>query len=160
MPDYSLSNTTETAPATISALSLTGSVTANSKIYDGTTAATLATRNLSGVSEVDVDADRWQTPRSTARTSHRRPPLLDSPDPRPLSAGNYTLGNTTNRFGHNFRLAPDGKCHRKQQTYDGTTAATLATSGLLTGVLGSRRRHFRPAAPPRSIARMSPRQTR
>ena len=44
--NYTLNNTTETAPATISALSLTGSVTANNKTYDGTTAATLATHAL------------------------------------------------------------------------------------------------------------------
>src|SRR5206468_9673747 len=34
---------------TVAPKGLTGSITANSKIYDGTTAATIATRTLSGV---------------------------------------------------------------------------------------------------------------
>ena len=49
-----LGNTTETASATISALSITGSVTANSKTYDDTTAATLTSRTLTGVLGSDV----------------------------------------------------------------------------------------------------------
>jgi hypothetical protein len=40
--------------ADITALSVTGSFTAANKVYDGTTAATIATRSLSGASGGDV----------------------------------------------------------------------------------------------------------
>src|SRR5262249_41284321 len=42
-------NTTATTTADITAVTITGSVTANNRAYDGTTAATLATRTLTGV---------------------------------------------------------------------------------------------------------------
>ncbi len=45
--NYSV-NATTTATADISALAITGSVTANNKVFDGTTAATIATRTLTG----------------------------------------------------------------------------------------------------------------
>src|SRR5262249_27080330 len=42
-------NTSASATANISAASLTAVVSANNKVYDGTTNATIATRSLSGV---------------------------------------------------------------------------------------------------------------
>src|SRR5206468_4387521 len=42
-------NTTATTTANITPATVTGSITANNKIYDGTTAATIANRTLSGV---------------------------------------------------------------------------------------------------------------
>jgi hypothetical protein len=47
-------NTTATTTASITAASLTASITANNKAYDGTTAAVIATRSLSGVIGSDV----------------------------------------------------------------------------------------------------------
>src|SRR6185503_9791789 len=52
--NYSLSNTTETATANITAGSLTGSFTAANKSYDGGTSASIQTRSLTGVFGLDV----------------------------------------------------------------------------------------------------------
>jgi hypothetical protein len=47
--NYQLAATSATTTADITPATLTGSVTASSKTYDGTTAATIATRTLGGV---------------------------------------------------------------------------------------------------------------
>src|SRR5207249_6278409 len=47
-------NTTASATADITAASVSPSITADNKVYDGTTAATIATRSLSGVLGSDV----------------------------------------------------------------------------------------------------------
>ncbi|OLE63994.1 MAG: hypothetical protein AUG74_13435 [Bacteroidetes bacterium 13_1_20CM_4_60_6] len=47
--NYSLSTTTGTTSANITALHITGSFTASNKPYDGTTSATVLTRSLTGV---------------------------------------------------------------------------------------------------------------
>src|SRR5207249_3810343 len=46
-------NTTASATADITKATVTGSITANSKIYDATTASTISTRSLSGVIGLD-----------------------------------------------------------------------------------------------------------
>src|SRR5207245_4491343 len=52
--NYELSSPTRTATANITPLTITGSFTASSKVYDGTAAATIATRWLTGVIAPDV----------------------------------------------------------------------------------------------------------
>src|SRR5262249_58959206 len=46
--NYTLANTTATTTANISPLAITGSITVSDKVYDGTTAAAIVSRALSG----------------------------------------------------------------------------------------------------------------
>src|SRR5262249_24821590 len=52
--NYHLVNTTATTNADITPLPLTGSITAASKVYDGTTAATITSRSVVGVINGDA----------------------------------------------------------------------------------------------------------
>ena len=51
--NYSLTSTTATATANITPATVTGSVAASDKVYDGTTAATITTRSLTGALGTD-----------------------------------------------------------------------------------------------------------
>ena len=52
--DYSLNNPTETASANITPLSVTGSISANNKVYDGLTTATFTSGPITGVFSGDL----------------------------------------------------------------------------------------------------------
>ena len=67
--NYVLNPTTATATANITAASLTGQITANNKQYDGLTAATLATRAVTGVLSTDVVTASFIPCTSTAARS-------------------------------------------------------------------------------------------
>ncbi len=135
--NYQLSSTTATDTADITAAVLTPSITANNKPYDGTTAATIATRTLTGVlgtedvtltggtaNFADPNVGTW-TVTATGLT-------LSGAD-----AGNYQLSTTTATTTANITakiLTPNITADNKP--YDGTTAATIATRTLI-GVVGT-----------------------
>jgi len=89
-------NTTATATADITAGMVNGSVTANSKIYDGTAAATIATRSLSGA----VAGDSVSLTGGSATFSDKNVGNGKTVNATGLSlsgadAGNYTLASTS-----------------------------------------------------------------
>ena len=57
--NYLLFNPTETATADVTALTVTGSVTASNRFYDTTNVASISARNLPGVLGGDV-VDGWR----------------------------------------------------------------------------------------------------
>jgi subtilase family serine protease len=136
--DYVLSNPTETASATITAFSITGSITANNKIYDGTTSATIATRSLTGV--LGSDAVTLAGGSATFNSKDVASATTVTATGLSLSgaqAGDYTLSNPTETASATITpLSITGSITANSKTYDGTTATTLATR-MLNGVLGS-----------------------
>ena len=136
--NYTLSSTSATTSANITALALTGSITANSKVYDGTTAATLASRSLTGVVSGDSvsltgGSATFNSKDVTAATTVTVTGLTLSG----AQAGNYTLGNPSETASAIITpLTISGSLTASSKTYDGTIAAAVASRSL-TGVLGS-----------------------
>ncbi len=117
---------------------MTPNITADDKPYDGTTAATIATRTLTGV----IGAEDVTLTGGTANfanaivgnwTVTATGLTLSGAD-----AGNYQLSTTTATTTANITAAsiliPSITADNK--IYDGTTAATIATR-TLTGVIGT-----------------------
>jgi len=106
---------------------VTGSITANSKTYDGTTAAMIASRTLSGV----IGADNLSLSGGTATFADRTAGNGKSVTATGLSlsgtaAGNYQLASTsaTTTAGiaaRTLTVSATGE----NKVYDGTTAATV-----------------------------------
>ncbi len=134
--NYSIS-LTATTTASITPLAITGSVTASDKVYDGTTAATIASESLSGVLGSDVvsltvgGATFSDKNVGTNKVVTATGLALNGAD-----AGNYTVNSTATATASITPLAITGSITAEDKVYDGTTTATI-TSGSLSGVLGS-----------------------
>ncbi|PYM06291.1 MAG: hypothetical protein DMD82_09150 [Candidatus Rokuibacteriota bacterium] len=130
-------NSTATTTANITALGITGSITANGKTYDANTAATIATRSLSGVIAPDVVSYVGGTASfnnknvGTGKTVTATSLSLSGAD-----AGNYTVNSTATTTADITALGITGSITANSKTYDANTAATIATRSL-TGVLGT-----------------------
>jgi hypothetical protein len=133
--------TSATATADITPASVTPQITAASKTYDGTTAATLTSQVPLGVLASDattvslnVAAANFDTPNAgTGKTVTATGLGLNG-----SAAANYTLGTTTSATA-SADITPASvtpQITAASKTYDGTTAATL-TSQTLTGVLAA-----------------------
>ncbi len=138
--NYSLSEPTTTADITPATLTVTG-ITAANKIYDGTTAAVLTTSGATLVGVVPGDTVTLDT--SGATGTFATPDvgtgitvtvtglLLTGAD-----AGNYALTEPTTTANITARALDVTGITASNKTYDGTTAATLNTSGAtLEGVV-------------------------
>ena len=135
--NYLLGNTTAMTTSDISALGITGSITAASKIYDGNASAMITSRTLSG--QVSGDAVSYTGGAATfdnknvgiGKTVTATGLTLSGAD-----AGNYTVNSTAMTTADITALAIVGSITANSKTYDGLTAATIATR-TLTGVIGS-----------------------
>src|SRR5205823_3485124 len=128
-------NSSATTTADISALGITGSITANGKTYDANTAATIATRSLSGVIAPDVVSYVGGTASfnnkavGTGKTVSGTGLSLSGAD-----AGNYTVNSTATTTANITALGITGSITASSKTYDGSAAATIL-SRTLAGVL-------------------------
>ncbi len=136
--NYVLSPASATTTANITPLQITGSFTAQNKVYDGTTLATIATRSLSGVLGTDVVSLTGGTAAfvdknvGDGKTVNGTGFSLSGAD-----AGNYTLASASLTATGNITPASVGPVITAQnKVYDGTTAATI-TGRSLTGVFAS-----------------------
>ncbi|HEX3235655.1 MAG TPA: YDG domain-containing protein [Gemmatimonadales bacterium] len=134
--NYVLSATFAITTADITPLTLTGHVTANDKGYDGTTAAVLATRTLTGVLPGDAvtltggNATFDTKDIGTGKTVTATTLVLSGAD-----AGNYVLASTTVTTTADITSATvTGHFTVSDKLYDGTTSATILTR-TLTGVV-------------------------
>jgi len=134
--NYSLTSV-NTTTADITALAITGSITAANKVYDGTTAATILTRSLSGVIGGDAvtyvggSANFDTKDIGTGKTVTATGLGLSSAD-----AGNYTVNTTATNTADITAKALTGSITAANKTYDGNTSATILTRAL-SGVIGS-----------------------
>ncbi len=87
--------TTATASASITALSITGSITANDKVFDGTNTATIATRTLDGVISGDtVSYDGGTATFDTSAVGTNKTVTATGLTLGGADAGNYTVNTT------------------------------------------------------------------
>ena len=137
--NYTLTQPTLTANITPAALAITG-LTANSKVYDGTTAVTLTgTPTLSGLIGNDsVTVNGTATGVFlTKAVGNNKPVTVSGLSLGGADAGNYTptqLHLTANITP--AALAITGLT-ANSKVYDGTTAAILAGTPTLSGLVGS-----------------------
>ncbi|MBI1761329.1 MAG: hypothetical protein HYR56_07835 [Acidobacteria bacterium] len=129
-------NTSTTTTANITPLALTGSITADNKVYDGTTAATIATRTLSGV--VGSDAVSYVGGTATFADKHAGNGKTVTATGLSLSggdAGNYTVNSTAATTANITKRGLTITALTNTKIYDGTiSAAAIPTySGLQTG---------------------------
>ena len=136
--NYSLSNPTETATANVTARSISGTITAAGKTYDGTTSATLTSETLTGV----LSGDTTSLTGGTAVFNSKDVATATTVTATGLTltgaqAGDYMLTNPTLTTTANITpLSISGSIIAANKTYDATTHATITTQSL-TGVLGS-----------------------
>jgi hypothetical protein len=123
------------ANLTITAKALTGSFTANNKVYDGTTAATVATRSLTGVVAGDtVTLTGGTATFDSATVGNGKTVTLTGATLTGTHAANYTLSSVSTTTANITAKALTGSFTASNKVYDGTTAATVATRSL-TGVV-------------------------
>src|SRR6266446_9271711 len=118
------------ASFTINQVTVTGSITANNKTYDGTTAATIATRSLSGV----IGGDNVTLSGGTATFAGKNVGTSKTVTATGLSlsgtaAANYVLSSTTasttaDISTRTLTVSATGV----NRGYDGTTTATVTLS--------------------------------
>jgi filamentous hemagglutinin family protein len=135
--NYTLGNTTATATADIAPKTVTVSgITANNKVYDATTAATLVIANASATGLIPNDAVSFNGANVTGTFADKnvgtgKSVVLSGTALSGASAGNYTLippSAITADISPASISAVTG-ITANSKTYDATTAATLNTSG-------------------------------
>jgi len=129
-------NSTATTTADITALALTGSVTAANKVYDATTNAAITSRSLTGV----LGGDTVGYVGGTATFADKNAANGKTVTATGLSltgadAGNYSVNTTATTTADITPLAITGDVTAANKVYDATTNATI-TNRSLTGVLG------------------------
>jgi uncharacterized protein YjbI with pentapeptide repeats len=123
--------------ANITRLNITGSFTADDKVYDGTTAADVTSRDLSGVLAGDTVTLTGGTAAfadknvGTVKTVTLTGATLSGAD-----AGNYNLTSVANATADITPKLVTPSIIANDKTYDGTTIANLS-SQTVSGVLGS-----------------------
>src|SRR5512139_2067367 len=130
-------NTTATTAADITPAALTGSITANNKVYDGNATATLASRSLSGV--IGSDAVSYSGGTASFSDKNAAPGKTVTATGLGLSgldAGNYTVNTTATTAADITPAALTGSITANNKVYDGNATATLASRSL-SGVIGS-----------------------
>ncbi len=129
--NYSIGNQTTTADITAKTLTLTG-LTANNKVYDGGTVATISSYgSLSGIetgdtvtlnsSSADPDFDDKNV--DTSKTVTVQSLALAGTD-----AGNYSIGNQTTTANITAKSISSLTLSASNKTYDGNTTASVSVS--------------------------------
>ncbi|KTT62592.1 hypothetical protein NS383_23605, partial [Pseudomonas oryzihabitans] len=130
--NYVLSSTNATTTANIAAKSITGTIAAQDKTYDGTTAATVS-GSLSGAIQGD-DVSLASTGAFADKNAGTGKQVNVSGVLSGSSASNYVLSRTNATTIANIAAKSiTGTIAAQNKTYDGTTAATV--SGSLSGVI-------------------------
>ena len=138
--DYSLSNPTETSAANITPLSISGSITAGNKVYDGGTAVSITSANLTGVLPADAGSVSLTGGSASFASANVANGITVTDGGLSLTgdlAGDYSLSNPTETTTANITpLAISGSITAGNKVYDGgTVAGCITKSANLTGVL-------------------------
>ena len=137
--NYSLASVTRTAAITAKALSISGS-SVSDKIYDATTAATITAGTLSGlngsetltVTATGSFADRTVGSAKTVNASYN---LADGSNGG--LASNYSLADESLSADITARSLTINQMQIASKTYDGSTSATITSTGTLVTIQGS-----------------------
>ena len=133
---YELQNTTATASAAISALTVSGGFTAADKVYDGTTAAVVTARQLNGVlSGDDVVLSGGSAAFGDKSVGSAKTVVLSGASLSGTDAGDYRLGSVDTALAAITARSLTVTATASDKVYDGTTAATvaLASADLVAG---------------------------
>jgi hypothetical protein len=122
-------NATATTTANITALAITGSITANNKVYDGNTMATIATRVLAGVLGTnDVSYVGGTAAFSDKNVGNGKTVMATGLSLSGADAGNYTVNTTATTTADITKRPLIVSATGVNKVYDGTTAATVNLS--------------------------------
>ena len=133
--NYTLTSTNTTTTADITAKGITGTITADNKVYDGTKSATTngALNGLIAGDTVILASSGSFTDKNaaTGKTVNVVAGTLSGAD-----AGNYTLtsSNTTTTADISTKAIAVSGITAQNKTYDGNTSATVS-GGILSGVI-------------------------
>ncbi|HEU5034586.1 MAG TPA: YDG domain-containing protein, partial [Mycobacteriales bacterium] len=117
--------------------SITGSFTADNKVYDGTTGATIATRGLTGLVGSDVVSLSGGTATFDSKdVGTGKTVTLSGASLAGTGASNYTLGSVNTTTANITAKSIIGSFTTDNKTYDGNTSATVLTRSL-DGVVGT-----------------------
>ena len=123
--------------ANITAKHITGSFTADNKVYDGTTAATVLTRSLSGVIAPDVVTLNGGTAAFVDKNvGNGKAVTLTGGNLSGADAGNYILDSVDTTTANITALHITGSFTASNKVYDGTTAAMVLTRSTVGDVGG------------------------
>ncbi|HEY6599591.1 MAG TPA: YDG domain-containing protein, partial [Pseudomonadales bacterium] len=128
-------NATATTAADITPLALTGSITAASRVYNGSVAATIASRSVTGV----LASDSVSYAGGTAAFADKNVGTGKVVTGTGLGlagadAANYTVNSVATTTANVTTLAITGSVTVAPKVYDGTTVATI-TGGTLNGAI-------------------------
>ena len=131
-------NDTASALGDVTAIELTGSFTAASKTYDGTDAATILTRHVSGyVPGDDVTLVGGTATFSDKTVANGKTVTGTGFTIAGATSGNYTLATSTlQTMADTTALSVSGVFTADDRVYDATTGATIASRSLV-GALGT-----------------------
>ncbi len=122
--------------ASITALGVTGSFTAASKVYDGNTSATVLTRSLGGVLGLDnVTLTGGTASFSDKNVGNGKTVTLSGAGLSGTDAGNYSLISVATTTADITAKHITGSFTASNKVYDGNTSATALTRSL-SGVIG------------------------
>src|SRR5204862_2481 len=133
--NYTLASTTASGLANITAVTLTTNVTPNSKVYDGTPAAT-ATCSLTGLVNGDAITCAGTATFDTARGGTGKTVTVTGITLTGAAKDNYTLASTTvTGLANISAVTLTANVTPNSKVYDGTPAATASCTltGLVNG---------------------------
>ena len=134
--NYTLSSV-GTTTANITAKAVTGSFTANSKIYDGTNSATVSARSLTGAIGGDaVSLAGGSATFSDKNVATGKSVTLSGASLSGSDAGNYSLDSVSSASADITPKPVTGSFTAASRSYDGTTAATVLTRSLNGAIAG------------------------
>ncbi len=123
--------------ADITALDITGAFTADDKVYDGTTDATVLTRSLIGTITGDVvTLDDGTAAFDTKDVGTGKTVTLTGATLGGADADNYTLTSVADTTADITALDITGAFTADDKVYDGTTDATVLTRSLVGTITG------------------------
>ena len=135
--NYSLASTIATTTATIAPVTVTPTVTAANKAYDGTTSATLTSCTVSGTIGTDAVGCAGSAAFASASVGTGKTVVAAALTLTGAAAGNYVLTSTTATTTASITVSTvTATITAANKTYNGTTGATLTgctVSGTAAG---------------------------
>jgi len=133
--NYVLASTTITDTANITKLHITGAFTADNKVYDGTTDATVLTRSLVGVLSPGGVLDDASLSGGTAAFADEnagpgKTVTLTGATLSGADAGNYALDSVATTTANITKRSVTGSFTASDKLWDGNTDATIASRSL------------------------------
>ena len=132
-----------TTTADITALGITGSFTAQNKVYDGNNTAVVLTRTLNGVLSGDVGNVSLTGGTATfadAQVANGKTVTLAGSALSGTAAGNYSLSTVATTTADITALGITGSFTAQNKVYDGNNTAVALTrelNGVLAGDVGN-----------------------